>query len=161
MSDKEFKNRVELIYKGGGFIPQNESAVELCDRCVEGEIVSFKEITARDLNFHKCYMSLLKFIYGYLPDKFKSAVPSDAFYMWLKHLQGKYKILFEFQDGTKLVEYESIAFGNMSQKRFRDYVAEQLPFVYENVIAKFYQGKTYDNIIQTIEEQYERFLVKL
>lgn len=161
MSDKDYQNRIDLTYVGNGFIPGNENASELIERCQKGEVISFKEMTERDLKFHKCYMSLLNMIYSYLPDKFKSAVPGNKFYMWLKHLQGKYKVLFEFQDGTKLVEYESIAFGRMSQKRFEEYVAEQLPFIYEEVIGKFYKDKIYDNIIKTIEEDYQNFLNKL
>jgi len=49
-----------------------------------------------------------------------AAVPSKYFYRWLQHLQGNYKVVFEFKDGTKLIEYESISFGRMSQKTFQD-----------------------------------------
>ena len=158
MKQSNYEQLIELAYVGGGFIPANEKAYELADNCKKGEVITFKEITARDLKFHRCYMILLKTIYDYLPNKFKNAVPENKFYLWLKHLQGSYKVLFEFKDGTKLVEYESIAFGNMSQKRFEEYIKEQLPFIYGNVIGAYFSGELYKNIIETIEEDYKRFL---
>jgi hypothetical protein len=150
-----------MVYMGGGFIPENEAAQDLCEQCVKGEVVSFTEVTARDLKFHKCYMKMLSFIYGYMPKVFRDNVPKQHFYRWLKHLQGHYKIVFEFKDGTKLVEYESIAFGNMSEKRFREYIKEQIPYIYENVLGKYFEGEMYDGIINTIEEEFEKFLSKL
>jgi hypothetical protein len=60
-----------------------------------------------------------------------------------------------------MVEYESIAFGRMSQKRFEEYIKEQLPWIYENVIGAFYTGERYDTVIQSIENEYEKFLTKL
>ena len=65
------------------------------------------------------------------------------------------------KDGTKLVTYESISFGRMSEQQFRTYVKEQLPFIYENVIGAFFKGEIYDSIISTIENDYERFFDKL
>jgi hypothetical protein len=161
MTDKKFENIIELVYMGGGFLPANQRANELTENCVKGEILSFLEVTERDLKFHKCYFSLLGYIYDYLPMSFTSKVSKDNFHKFLKHLQGKYKVLFTFKDGTVMVEYESISFGNMSQKRFEEYVKEQLPYIYENVIGAFFEGEMYDNIIATIEEEYEKFLVKL
>jgi hypothetical protein len=70
-------------------------------------------------------------------------------------------VLFKFKDGTAMVEYESIAFGNMSQKRFEAYIREQLPWIYENVIGAFFEGAIYDGIVETIEKEYEIFLSKL
>ena len=93
--------------------------------------------------------------------KFKDAVPKDKFYLWLKHLKGQYEVLFEFQDGTKLVEYESISFTKMDQIRFKEYVREQLPWIYTEVIGKQFEGAIYDGIIETIEEEYKKFMVKL
>ena len=161
MKQKEYDRLIDLTFVGGGFIAGNDNARELIENCHKGEVITFKEITARDLRFHRCYMSLLSFIYAYLPKKFQNIVPEEKFYLWLKHLQGKYKVIFEFKDGTKLVEYESIAFGNMPQKRFEEYVKEQLPFIYENVIGAFFEGDIYNNIIETIEEQYKKFLERL
>jgi hypothetical protein len=161
MKDKDFKNIIELSYMGGGFIPANEKAQELADNCTKGEIVEFQEVTARDLAFHRAYFSLLNFIYKYLPGSFQKLISQSKFHTWLKHLQGNYEILYTFKDGTTLVEYQSISFGSMSQKRFEEYIKGQLPFIYENVLGAFYEGEMLSGIIETIEEEYEKFLIKL
>lgn len=161
MKDTEYKNLHEFAYISGGWLPVNQNANELTNQTAEGEIICFQEITHRDLNFHRCYFSLLNYIWSWLPDNFKASVPRDNFYMFLKHLKGEYEVLFEFQDGTKLVEYESVSFGRMSQKRFEDYVREQLPYIYTYVIGEFFRDKEYDDIIKNIEESYKKFLSKL
>lgn len=161
MKQSEFENLIDFTYVGGGFIPANQNGEELAARCSKGEVITFKEITARDLKFHRCYMDLISTIYDYLPLRFKDAVKKDKFYMFLKHLKKDYKVVFEFKDGTKMVEYESIAFGNMSQKRFEEYIAEQLPFIFENVIGAYFGGEMYKSIVATIEEDYKYFLSKL
>ena len=161
MKDKDYNRLIQLTWVGGGFIPANEKAEELASQLTQGEVVSFQEVTARDLAFHKGYMALLGFIYGYMPPRFKAVVPRERFYQWLKHLKGQYNVLFEFKDGTKLVEYESIAFGNMSEHRFREYVKEQLPWIYENVLGAYFTGEMFDNIVATIEEEFQKFFDKL
>jgi hypothetical protein len=161
MTDKKFKRVIELTYMGGGWIPANDNANNLADQSVKGEIQAFEECTVRDIRFHRCYFSFLNYIYAYLPNKFKQEVSEGNFYLFLKHLQGKYKVLYSFKDGTKMVEYESLSFGNMSEKRFREYIKEQLPFIYEYVISPFFQDELYYNIIETIEKDYEKFLSKL
>ena len=161
MTDKQFDKLIELSWVGGGFIPVNQNANDLTETLVKGQVLSFIEATERDIRFHRCYMSLLGFIYDYLPMQFKSKVKKQVFYQWLKHLQGKYKVLYSFNDGTRMVEYESIAFGKMSNQRFKDYVREQLPFIYTNVIGAFFDGEIYDNIIATIEEDYKKFFSKI
>lgn len=161
MTDKDFHRIIELSNVGGGFIPVNSNATELLEQSHRGEVLSFLEITNRDLKFHRCYFSLLSYIYDYLPKSFKSKVEKDNFYKFIKHLKGEYEVLFEFADGTKLVEYDSIAFGKMSQKSFENYIREQLPWIYENVIGKFFEGDIYNGIIDTIEDEYKKFLSKL
>lgn len=161
MKDTDLNKVVEMVYAGGGWLPANDLAKEISELSGRGQVHSFIECTARDLKFHKCYMSLIGFIYDYLPEKFKKKVKKQYFYQWLKHLQGKYKILYSFNDGTKFIEYESISFGKMSQLRFKEYVKEQLPFIYTNVIGQFFDGEIYDNIIDTIEEEYKKFMSKL
>lgn len=161
MKDYEFYNIINLVNVGGGWVPANENAQELLDASGKGEIISVLEVTSRDLSFHKAYFALLKFIWGYMSSSFQKAVPEDKFYLWLKHLKGQYKVLFEFKDGTKLVEYESIAFGRMSQKTFENYVRDQLPWIYENVIGAYFEGDIYNGIIDTIEEEFKKFLSKL
>ena len=161
MKDTDFHKLTEWQNVGGGIVPVNDNAIELLEQSHKGEILVFEEVTERDIKFHKCYFSLLSFIYDYLPEKFKKTIPKSKFYIFIKHLKGEYDVLFEFKDGTKMVEYESIAFGNMSQKRFESYIREQLPYIYENIVSKYYVGDIYNGIIETIEEAYRIFLSKL
>jgi hypothetical protein len=161
MKDRDFNKLVDFYNAGGGLLPVNQRAHELIEQTGKDEVLSFIEVTQRDLKFHRCYMSLLAYIYGYLPQSFQRKVAKDKFYIWLKHLKGQYDILFEFEDGTKLVEYESISFGRMSQIRFEEYIREQLPWIYTDVIGKFFEGDIYNGIIDTIEEDYKKFLSKL
>lgn len=161
MRDKNYHNLVDFYNAGGGLLPVNQRAHEIIEQSDTGEVLSFIEVTQRDLRFHRCYMSLLGYIYDYLPDSFKKLIPKNEFYKWLKHLRGQYEIKFIFEDGTYLVEYESISFGRMSQKRFENYIRDQLPWIYTDVIGKFFKGKIYDNIIATIEEDYKKFFAKL
>lgn len=161
MKDTEFSKRHEFAYISGGWLPVNQNAKELTNQTVEGEVVVFQEITSRDISFHRCYFSLLNYIWSWLPDNFKISVPKEKFFVFLKHLKGEYEVLFEFQDGTKLVEYESISFGRMSQIAFKDYIKEQLPYIYTNIIGKFFKDEDYDMIIENIEHEYVKFFNKL
>ena len=161
MTDKDFYNLVDFTNAGGGLLPVNGKAHDIMDATTQGDIVSFKSCTARDIRFHRCYMSLIAFIWDYMPKKFQNAVPKNKFYLWLKHLKGQYEVLCEFTYCTKLVEYEIISFTKMDQVRFKEYVREQMPYIYENVIGEYFKGVIYDNIIDTIEEEYKKFMVKL
>jgi len=161
MTDKDYKKLHEFAYVSGGWTPYNQNALDLQDQTVEGEVIAFKEVTARDVAFHRCYFSLLNYVYSWMPDAFKAKVSRDIFYLWLKHLRGEYEVAFEFKDGMKLIEYQSISFSRMGQKEFEDYVREQLPFIYENVIGAYYKGEQYDNILENTEHEFEKFLAKL
>lgn len=162
MKKSDFDKLIELSYTGGHlFAPVNQPAFDLCDQLGIGETVLFSLKTPRDIKFHQCYFVLINFIWGYLPVKFQESVPQNKFYHFLKHLKGEYEVIFEFKDGTKMVEYESISFGRMSQKSFENYIREQLPWIYENVIGLFYKDEIYTGIIDTIEKEFEKFLAKL
>jgi hypothetical protein len=161
MKDTDFNELIEVSNAGGGWVPINEKAFDLAESQRKGEVSYFKNMTPRDIKMHRCYFSLLNFIYGYLPNKFKKAVPINKFYIWLKHLKGEYDVLFEFKDGTKLVEYESISFGRMNDHKFKEYVKNQLPYIYENVIGVYFKDEMFDGIIDTIEQEYEKFMTKL
>lgn len=190
MKDSDFEKLIHLKNVGGGFTPANDKAEELMLLSRKNDVIQLKEVTARDLSMHKCYMSLLSFIWGYMPPNFKQRIPCNVFYKWLKHLKGQYEKQYSFIDEEKIsdildtcldigltpeqssviaskygktdmLEYDSIAFGNMSQKRFKQYVSDQLPFIYENVIAKFFEDDIYNNIVETIEEEYKVFMNKL
>lgn len=161
MTDKAYNKLVDFYYAGGGLLPLNQRATEILDQAEKGEVISFIEASQRDLRRHRCYFSMLKYIYGYMPLSFKNAVPEGKFYLWLKHLKGQYDVVFEFKDGTKLVEYESISFGKMTEQRFKEYIKEQLPFIYESVLGKYFSGEILNDIIDTIEKDYEKFFKKL
>jgi len=162
MNKKDFDKLVAFSYTGGYlFKPENQNAFDLCDQLGIGEQVLFEPKTPRDIKFHQCYFVLINFIWGYLPAKFQETVPKYKFYHFIKHLKGEYEVVFQFKDGTKMVEYESISFGRMSQETFENYIREQLPWIYENIIGEFYEGETYNGIIETIEKEFEKFLSKL
>jgi hypothetical protein len=161
MTDKDFHKIIELSNVGGGFIPVNEKAIELLEQSYKGEVLSFLEVTNRDLKLHRCYFELLSFIYDYLPPIFKKKIKKEKFYLFIKHLKKEYDVFYTFEDGSQLMEYESIAFGNMSNMRFKEYIKEQLPFIYTNIIGKFFEGEMYNGIIDTIETEFEKFFAKL
>lgn len=161
MTDKEYNKISQWTMVGGGLTPANQRAEDLLELSRKGDILEMIEVGARDLKFHRCYMSLLGYIYDYMPAKFKKAVRKNDFYIFLKHLKKYYEVKFSFSDGTQMIEYESISFGRMSEKRFKEYVKEQLPYIYENVVGKYYKGEIYDAIIANIENDYQKFFDKL
>lgn len=161
MRSDDFAKLVELKYTGGLFIPNNDNAHALCDLLRQGDVVSFHEVTQRDVKFHRCYFQLLGFIYEYLPESFKRKVPKDRFYIFLKHLEGNYDVVYKFKDGSEMIEYRSIAFGKMSQKQFEEYIANQLPFIYANILGAYFDLDTLNSIISTIEEEFRNMLKKL
>ncbi len=161
MKDSQLSRTIDLKWAGGGFLPANQAADDLANQLRNNEVVSFLEVTKRDLSFHRNYMALLGYIWDYLPPKFRMAVPKDRFYQWLKHLKGQYDVVYTFKDGTSLIEYQSIAFGNMSEKRFHEYVKNQLPWIYEDVIGAFYSGEIKNTIIENIEIDFEKFMNRL
>jgi len=96
-----------------------------------------------------------------MPVNFRGQVPMDKFYLFLKAMKKDFSIIFEFKDGFKLVEYESISFGRMSQATFKMYVAEQIPFIYDLIQQVYKDPKRSEIVIESIEEQYKKFLSKL
>ncbi|MFA5715422.1 MAG: hypothetical protein WC998_06765 [Candidatus Paceibacterota bacterium] len=161
MTDKEFHKLMDFAYVGGGLIPVSVNAIELLEQTGKSEVLSFLEVTNRDIKFHRCYFSLLGFIYDYLPNSFKSKILKDNFYKFIKHLKKEYKVLYIFADGSQQIEYDSISFGKMSQKDFENYIREQLPFIYTEIIGAYFEGEILNGIIETIEEEYKKFLSKL
>ncbi len=161
MKKTDYDKLSEWLNVGGGLTPHNQQARDIIEQSSRGEILTFDNKTFRDLAFHRCYFLLLNTIYDYLPKKFKETVSKDKFYHFLKHLKGEYEVIFTFKDGTKLVEYESLSFGRMNQTRFEEYIREQLPFIYENIIGAYFKGDIYTGIVNTIEEDFKKFLSKL
>lgn len=161
MTDTTYNDLHEFVMEGAGWIPNNQNAQELMEQTSPGEVTMFKEVTDRDVSFHRCYFALLNYIWSYMPDNFKAKVPSDKFYLWLKHLRKEYDVIFEYADGTVCVEYKSVSFGKLSQMQFEAYVREQLPWIYEEVIGLTYSGDKYDAVLYNIESEFEKFLSKL
>ena len=60
-----------------------------------------------------------------------------------------------------MIEYDSIAMGKMSQPVFENYIREQLPWIYSDVLGAYFEGDILNGIIDTIEEEYKKFLSKL
>lgn len=161
MKDSDYNKLIELKNFHSHFIPHNQNAIELNEQSRKGEIITLKEVTFRDISFHRCYFALLNFIYGYMPKKFKETISQDKFYIFLKHIRGDYDILFKFKDGTTFIEYKSISFGKMSQKSFEAFIREQLPYIYNDVLGVYFDGEMLAGIIETIEQEFERYLAKL
>ena len=127
----------------------------------EGDYVFMKTVDARDLSMHRAYFAFLSKVYDYMPERFKRTIARNIFYKFLQTLKGEYKVLFEFKDGRQLLDYESISFGRMNESKFRIYIKDQLPFIYNNLICEFYNDSTSDKIINEIEQEFEKYLTKL
>ena len=161
MKTTDYQKLYQFAYVKGGWIPENQKALDLSEQTPEGTVVSFTEATDRDLKFHACYFKLLKYIWDLMPGKFHADVQSGKFYGWLKHLRGEYDVVFEFNDGTKMIEYHSVSFGKMTQIEFETYVREQLPWIYGSVMGLCYKGDQYDRILEDVETEFETFLRQL
>ena len=157
MKDKDFLELVELRKCDNGFIPVNESAMDLLLTSKPYESIFVTVATQRDLQFHRCYFKLLNIIYFNLPDNFKKAVPEKHFYNFIKTLCGQAKVVYEFKEMPALVEYESISFGNMNQNKFEGFVREQLSVIYTELLPKL----NCEYLIEEIEENFERFIRKI
>jgi hypothetical protein len=163
MKDSDFLRLVEFTNEGTGcLIPFNDRAHDLTDTAKAGEIINLLEVTDRSVSFHRCYFSLLGFIYDQLPNRFHKKLPKKYFYRYLSHLKGNFDIVSQF-GGIVLVEYESISFGRMSEYKFRDYIRNLLPWIYSDVIGKYYKvgGWRYKRKVNNIEEEFSTFLTKL
>lgn len=162
MKEQDFNKTIDLLnINGQVFAPANQQAIDLLQNTRHGQKITFKEITDRDVKFHRAYFDLLNYIYQFLPAHFKNKIPAKYFYIFIKDLMKKYKVIYKFKDGSEIKEYESISFSKMTQVEFEQYVREQLPFIYENIIGAFYEGQKKNSVIEQIEEEYKSFLSKL
>jgi len=104
MTDKDFNKRLDFTNEGSALIPDNQNAQDLIDQLGLGQVVSFNEVTDRDLKFHRCYMALMGYVWSYLPPNFKSKVPKQHFYQWVKHLQRNYDVIYSFKNPGRKAE---------------------------------------------------------
>ncbi len=163
MKDKDYQKLLELAAKPseGVFYPANNKAISLLDNSVDGEIINIKHIYARDIKLHRAYFALIKYIYGYMPKRFKKIIPEDKFYNFLKVLNNDIDILFKFKNGIQMYEYKSISFSKMSEIEFRAFVKNQLLFIYDKLLGAFFDNEMLKDIIATIEDDFEKFFSKL
>lgn len=162
MKTEEYNKLAQFGKAHGMLIPLNEPAHNLMDLKQEGDVFHLKDVSARDLSFHRCYFSLLNYIYSYMPKVFKEAIPEAIFSDFLKYLNKNYDVVFKFNDGKEFIRLHSISFGRMSQDRFEEYIRNQLPTIYEELIRPVYSDdEKYNAVIENIEEEFKKFLSKL
>ena len=89
-------------------------------------------------------------------DHLKIRKKAEKWKITYKQLQ---KICDEFSK-DELIEYTSISFARMDESKFRDYVKGQLPKIYD-IFRVLYEDDIYQDIIETIEKDWEKFFNKL
>lgn len=161
MTDKEYKRL--LVFKnmqGAALIPENQNAIDRILTLKRDELIYFKDVTKRDISLHNCYFALLRYAWGLTTPALKAAVPCDKFHDWMKYMKDQIKWQYRFNDGVTIVEYESISFSRMDNNRFKDYIREQMPALYE-VFCSLYNSEYANMLIQKIEIEFERMFAKL
>lgn len=161
MTTDNYTELIEFEHQQGLFKPINQRAVDFASNLRHKEIVYLEDKGKRDLKFHKAYFALLNYIYSWMPENFKLKVPEGYFYKFLKELLGEYKVIYTFKDGQTLKDYTSIAFGKMSQKTFEEYVKNQLPLIYDNLIHVLFDDDKAEMVIENIENEFEKFMERL
>jgi len=161
VKDTDYIELLEFVASNGCLIPANQIAIDMMAVVRQGDRLTLKNISARDLRFHNAYFSLINYIYCMCPLKFRQSISQKHFYTFLKKLKGEYDVLYEFSDGFQFVEYQSISFAKMPQQTFKEYVAAQLPIIYSELIEKLYSPEKAAMIIESIEDEYKKFLSKL
>ena len=146
------------VAHGSALIPVSQDAIDNVQQSKHDTIKVYKDVTPRDLRFHKGFFAMMNYIYQWLPSSFKNAVPQDKFYIAVKELRGDYTII---NIGSKQVkEYTSISFAMMNNSTFEDYVRELLPFIYDDIIRPL-MPDTVDMVIDNIEHEFRKLLSKL
>lgn len=161
MKDSAYAELLEFTPINGVLVASNQNAVELMSIVKQGDIQTFQNVSARDLLFHKAYFSLLNFIWCAMPPNFRAKIPCKDFYLFLKMLNNEYDEIYSFKDGKTMIQYHSISFGKMNQTKFREYISNQLPIIYEDLIMQIYKAEQATMVIESIESEYAKFLSKL
>jgi len=145
------------VHKGQALIPNQIETAEWLEQITNDSQVYFKHYEARDLGMHKGYFKMLSFIYDKLPLRFRKKVLKANFYKFVKMLSNEYKVVFEFQDGRQMIEYDSISFAKMNQEKFRKYFGNQLSIIYEEVLIPL----ECDYLMDEVNAEFEKLLSKL
>ena len=161
MKPEQFKELPEFAKVNDALVGANKEAIDIIQDLESGEITYLKQSKERDSMFHKCYFMLLGYIYGLLPGTFKKVIKKKHFYTWLKYLKGEIEIIFEFKDGPAFCEPVSISFSKMDEQKFKEFVRNQLVFIFGDVLPKLLNEKELKFAIDSIEENFERFFDKL
>ena len=157
MKQIDFLKLIEIARVDNGFIPANSNAIKIHENLQEGEIAVFKTANSRDLKFHQNYFVFLNFIYDLLPQKFKKEVKKKNFYIFLKYAKNEIEILFTFKNGLQIIQPISISFSNFDELQFRNYIKDQLPFIYSEIIDKLFNEHEAKDVIELIENEFEKF----
>lgn len=161
MKHEDFLKLITFAKIGEDLVPVSNHT-DLINELIEGQTVFLKLVNTRDIAMHRCYFAILRYIYRCLPPAFTNKIKIAKFYKWIQTLKKDYDVLFEFSDGTRLLDYNSISFANMNEFDFTNYIKDQLPFIYENIIRPFYNNdESYNNIINCIEDEFSIYLAKL
>ena len=80
---------------------------------------------------------------------------------WCLERKGFWKTYITLRKKDQETDLLKFSFGRMSQKSFEDYIREQLPWIYTEVIGVYFEGDILNGIIDTIEDEYKKFLSKL
>jgi hypothetical protein len=145
------------VHKGQVLIPNQIETAEWLELEKHDSQVYMKLVQARDLQMHKGYFAILKFIYKKLPLIFRQNIPEKSFYKFVKTLSNEYKEVYKFKNGITLIEYDSISFGKMNQTKFREYFNNQLSIIYEELLIPM----EVDYIMDEVNAEFEKLLSKL
>lgn len=145
------------VHKQQVLIPNQIETAEWLEQLKDKEQVYLKHIEARDLGMHKAYFKILSYIYDRLNVSFRNAIPKANFYLFLKMISKEYSVVFKFKDGREFIEYKSISFGKMNQKKFREYFNNQLIVIYDELLIPMEQ----DYLMDEINIEFEKILSKL
>lgn len=134
MKDHEFQELLAFKVVNGVLYPTNNKANDFVFSNDNQEVYLLPK-TPRDAAFHACYFLWCNWLWQQMPTKFKlERCPDRAeMYNYIKIMQGKYKKAMIYQC-KEFYQIESISFGRMNDEKFKDFVNEQIAFIYEELL---------------------------
>jgi len=151
------KNSIVLSVakRGTGLFPTDLESEEIIKALTSEDNYNIALNADRNLKMHRAYFSLLHFVWENLPEKLQRKCPKKHFYKLLKKLQGRFEVI-QISPETELVEYESVAFDKMGQKRFHEVFKEDVEFIISDILPAFHM----EDFIPILVTEYERTLLK-